>query len=248
MKTQKWMVILVLLLGVASPAFLFGMNKLDLKGAWQNSATEKGEAVTRVLLFSGDYFSWTEYKTASGEFLSTKGGSWQMQDEKVTLNFEFNTADTAMVGKSEDWMAKMEMEKLMLSQSTGAKLAWDNIDKGANTDLTGAWLMGGRVSEDGKESRRDITVPRKTMKILTGTRFQWIAYNIATKQFSGTGGGTYTAKDGVYTENLVFFSRDNKRVGMSLTFNFDKKEGEWHHKGKSSAGDPMHEIWVPRTD
>ncbi|MDX1942735.1 MAG: hypothetical protein SFU99_19385 [Saprospiraceae bacterium] len=246
MKTQRLIFLMVLLLSVASSAYLFGTNKLDLKGAWQNAATDKGEAVTRVLLFSGEFFSWTEYKTASGEFLFTKGGSWQMQDEKVTLNFEFNTADTAMVGKSETWMAKMEKEQLVLSQNGSSKLSWENIDKSENTDLTGSWLMAGRVGQDGKESRRDTNVSRKTMKILTGTRFQWIAYNTATKQFSGTGGGTYTAKDGVYTENILFFSRDNKRVGMSLTFNFDKKEGEWHHIGKSSAGEPMHEIWTQR--
>ena len=246
MKTQRLILLMVSLLTLASSAFLFGTNKSDLKGAWQNATTEKGEAITRVLLFSGDYFSWTEYKTASGEFRSTKGGSWQMQDEQITLNYEFNTADTGMVGKSEVWMVKIQKEKLILSQSTGAKLSWDNIDKGESTDLTGAWLMAGRVGEDGKVSRRDTSVPRKTMKILTGTRFQWIAYNTATKQFSGTGGGTYSAKNGVYTENILFFSRDNKRVGASLTFKFDKQEGEWHHAGKSSAGEPMHEIWAPR--
>ena len=43
------------------------------------------------------------------------------------------------------------------------------------------------------------------MKILTGSRFQWIAYNTETKQFFGTGGGSYTAKNGVYTENIEFF-------------------------------------------
>ena len=88
--------------------------------------------------------------------------------------------------------------------------------------------------------------PRKTFKVCSGTRFQWAAYNVETKQFSGTGGGTYTFKDGKYTENIKFFSRDNSRVGMSLEFDFELNEGKWHHKGYSSKGDPMHEVWSPR--
>ncbi|MEM1136632.1 MAG: hypothetical protein AAGI07_12415 [Bacteroidota bacterium] len=84
------------------------------------------------------------------------------------------------------------------------------------------------------------------MKILTPTHFQWIAYNTATGQFFGTGGGTYTAENGTYTENIKFFSRDKSRVGASLTFSFDVQGNDWHHKGKSSKGDPMYEIWSVR--
>ena len=84
------------------------------------------------------------------------------------------------------------------------------------------------------------------MKILSGTRFQWIAYNVETKQFMGTGGGTYTTVDGKYTENIEFFSRDDNRVGASLEFNYKLKEGKWHHSGKSSKGDPMYEVWSRR--
>ena len=105
--------------------------------------------------------------------------------------------------------------------------------------------MSGR-KRDGEIQQRDTNRPRKTMKILSGTRFQWIAYNIETKQFMGTGGGTYTTIDGVYTENIEFFSRDNSRVGASLPFNFELQEGKWHHSGNSSKGAPIYEIWSQR--
>ena len=72
------------------------------------------------------------------------------------------------------------------------------------------------------------------MKILSGTRFQWIAYNVDTKEFFGTGGGTYTTVDGKYTENIEFFSRDATRVGASLTFDYSLPDGEWRHQGSSS--------------
>ncbi len=72
------------------------------------------------------------------------------------------------------------------------------------------------------------------MKLLSGTRFQWIAYNIETKMFMGTGGGTYTTIDGKYTENIEFFSRDNSKAGLSLEFNYLIEDDEWNHSGFSS--------------
>ena len=59
------------------------------------------------------------------------------------------------------------------------------------------------------------------MKILSGTRFQWIAYNTETKKFMATGGGTYTTLKGKYKENIEFFSRDNSKVGLNLEFDYE---------------------------
>ena len=84
------------------------------------------------------------------------------------------------------------------------------------------------------------------MKILSGSRFQWIAYNTETKQFIATGGGNYTTINGKYTEHIEFFSRDVGRVGASLEFDFDLKEGDWHHSSFSSKGDPLYEVWSKR--
>ena len=44
------------------------------------------------------------------------------------------------------------------------------------------------------------------MKFLKNGNFQWIAFNTETFQFFGSGGGTYSAKNGIYTENIQFFS------------------------------------------
>ena len=89
---------------------------------------------------------------------------------------------------------------------------------------------------------------RRTIKILGGDRFQWVAFNSATGDFMGTGGGIYSAENGKYTEQIEFFSRDNSRVGAGLDFNYEVKEGEWHHSGKSSKGDPIYEIWSPYSE
>jgi len=216
-----------------------------LQGAWSSTTDMDGSSVTQVLLFSNGYFSWTSYKAGSGEFIQTKGGSFTLEENKLALNYEFSTADTAQVGTTETWALAKKGDILQITGKSGKQFKGEALDNGVQTDLTGTWLMAGRKQND-QISRRDTTTPRKTMKILTGNRFQWIAYNIATKQFSGTGGGTYTAENGKYTENIEFFSRDNKRVGMKLEFDFDVQGNDWHHMGKSSAGEPMYEIWAKR--
>ena len=127
----------------------------------------------------------------------------------------------------------------------GNKMKFKKIDNGTPGKLQGAWLMSGRI-RDGEKQMRDTNRPRKTMKILSGTRFQWIAYNTETKQFMGTGGGTYTTINGEYTENIEFFSRDDSRVGVNLIFNYSLVDGIWHHSGFSSKGDPIHELWSIR--
>jgi hypothetical protein len=84
--------------------------------------------------------------------------------------------------------------------------------------------------------------------MLSDNRFQWIAFNSETAEFFGTGGGTYTAKGGKYTENIEFFSRDSSRVGAQLTFDFKREGNNWHHSGLSSTGNPINEIWQRQPD
>lgn len=52
----------------------------------------------------------------------------------------------------------------------------------------------------------------------------------------------------VYIQKILLsFSRYNSRVGAELSFEFAVKNGDWHHSGKSSKGDPIYEIWSPYT-
>ena len=50
----------------------------------------------------------------------------------------------------------------------------------------------------------------------------------------------------IYTENIQFFSRNNKSVGRVLPFQYSIKNNDWHHQGINSKGDPMYEIWTSR--
>ncbi|NJL73842.1 MAG: membrane or secreted protein [Saprospiraceae bacterium] len=211
-----------------------------VQGAWSKTTNQEKQ----VLLVSGNYFSSTAYTANTGAFLWTKGGTCKLLGTNLVLTYEFDTQDTANVGTSETWKVKLKNGTLTTSANK-IKSNWSVMDEITTTPLTAAWLISGR-KQNGEISKMDTTRPRKTMKILTGSQFQWIAYNVATKEFFGTGGGSYEAKNGTYKEKIEFFSRDNSRVGTELQFEFKVENDDWHHSGLSSKGEPIYEIWSKR--
>tara|TARA_R110001632_G_scaffold95102_4_gene201168 strand:- start:891 stop:1559 length:669 start_codon:yes stop_codon:yes gene_type:complete len=220
-----------------------GMNAQSLIGAWERYHTsENGEKLKSVVTFADGYQVLTTYNANSGKFIHSNGGTWQLDGDLMTELVEFNTDDSDRVGTESSFKIKLTEATLSIVDS---EMHFQRLDHGAPGKLQGAWLMSGRV-RDGVTQSRDTSGPRKTMKILSGTLFQWIAYNTETKQFMGTGGGSYTTIDDKYTENIVFFSRDDSRVGASLEFNYQLLDGNWHHSGFSSKGDPLYEIWSLR--
>lgn len=202
-----------------------------LIGAWKN---DKG-----VIVFTDHYFSYTEYTSTAFEF--TYGGSWETGSDELRFSYEYHTKSPDKVGYEAAYPVYISGNTLTLFGSS-----FTRVDDGTPGALAGAWLFNNRIRDGQLGKPREAANPRKTMKILSGTRFQWIAYNTKSKEFSGTGGGTYTTVDGKYVENIGFFSRDNDRVGASLEFDYTIKDDEWHHQGLSSRGDPIYEIWKMR--
>ena len=205
-----------------------------IEGAWQNTS----DAKQTVLLYQDGYFTQTEY-TSNG-FLKTWGGPAKINDGRMNIFMEFNSADSNEVGKEKSLMVNFKDNKLLINED-GSEKIYNRIDDGS-APLAGVWKISAREQE-GKIVPIHQTGARKTLKMLSGNRFQWFAINPDTKQFSGTGGGTYTFTDGKYTENIEFFSRDNSRVGARLTFNGKIKDSQWHHSGLSSKGEKIYEIW-----
>jgi len=207
----------------------------ELVGAWQTGPDDN----RRVIIVSFKHFAVTVYNLKEKTFTGTYGGSWRVEKDQLVSLHEFNTMNAGQVGSETRQLINVKNDKLKLGD-----VEFTRIDNGTPGALAGAWLITGRVTEKGQQT---ITPgARKTMKILSGTRFQWIAYNSETKEFFGAGGGTYTTEAGKYTEAIEFFSRDNTRVGMTLEFNFELPEGNWRHSGKSSKGEPIDEIWTKR--
>jgi len=215
----------------------------DLIGAWNTKVDHATEGrVDAVITFAEGYMSTTYYSVTDKKFVSTIGGAWSATGGVITEVVEYHTADPSQVGTTVTTDFSIDGAKLMLGGHS-----WARIDYGTPGALAGAYLITGR-KRDGELKSRPVRA-RKTMKILSGKRFQWIAYNTDTGEFFGTGGGTYTTENGKYTEHIDFFSRDGSRVGASLEFDFemDLAKGEWHHSGLSSKGSPIYEVWTVRS-
>ncbi|WP_315821997.1 hypothetical protein [Paraflavitalea speifideaquila] len=211
------------------------VSTLSITGAWQYQENGREETLT----FVDGYFVHAVYDKTGKQFSYTWGGPYIVKDDKMEITIQFNTRHKEKVGEtvSISWSDNNEQ---LVANIDGAERTWKQVDKGLG-ELAGVWRIAGR-----KQGTQPVAMPlgaRRTLKILSGTRFQWVAINLDTKEFSGTGGGTYSFKNGKYTENIEFFSRDNSRVGASLTFNGKVRGNEWDHSGLSSKGDPIEEMW-----
>lgn len=222
---------------------IINVNAQNVIGAWErNHISKQGKNLKSIVIFSNGYQAISTYESESGKFINSNGGTWNLKGDNMTEKVEFDTKNSDRVGSEVTF-------KIHITDSTlsiiGSDMKFKKLDDGSPGDLNGAWLMAGRI-RNGKKQLRNTSGARKTMKLLSGKRFQWIAYNIETKKFMGTGGGTYTTKNGVYSENVEFFSRDNSKAGLKLKFDYEMIDNQWNHKGFSSKGDPLHEIWISR--
>ena len=230
---------LVLIVGISvnsqDPSQKTFSVQTSLTGAWQaiNGTTEY------VFVFQDGYFSCSVFDKKNKKFIRTWGGTFSEAGGQLHANIEFDTESKDNVGTHKHYQITINGDsfKLNLGNELGE---WKRTDHGTD-NLAGNWRITGRM-RDGSIQPIEKSA-RKTLKILSSTRFQWMAINTETKEFFGTGGGTYTFKGGKYTENIEFFSRDSSRVGASLSFDGSVANNVWTHKGLSSKGDPIHEEW-----
>lgn len=222
-------------------------NAQNLEGSWKLTHQDGQEVkdMEYIKIYQDDYFAFGAKRLSDNHFIGAGGGPFSYDEGKYQETLDFFTQDPPQVGKTNHYKLDWVNGKMVITSETNGKTLVEIWEKISDTkdDLTGNWVITGR--KRGEEISRSTPGARRTVKILSGGRFQWIAFNSETKEFSGTGGGTYTAKDGKYIENITFFSRDDSRVGASLDFNYEVKDGEWHHSGLSSKGDPIYEIWTP---
>jgi hypothetical protein len=195
-----------------------------------------------VLMFMAAY---GQSATLDGAYLSKTDGVntlWLFKDgysskdgQSLQITWEYD-ANPDIVGSQSTFVSSKSGTSLNVEGTVFVKQV------SVKQDLDAVWRITGRQNTDQVIS----DIPRgdrKTIKILVDGYFQWIAINPAQKGFYGTGGGKYSFKEGQYTENIVFFSRDNSRVGAELNFKGELRDKAWHHSGLSSKGDPIYEIW-----
>jgi hypothetical protein len=218
----------------------------QLQGAWK-LVEQNGRAISgleTIKLYGDTYFMFAEY-TTDGKFKKAGGGAYTLIKD-YTETMDFFTFDSTQVGKTVVYTFKLKDNRIMIEapmHDTVLKETWERIDN-LTTPLTGVWRFGARLDENDKEvDKRRGPGPRQTIKLLSGRYFQWVAFNTQTKEFLGTGGGEYVLNGDNYAEKLRFFSRDDSRVGKELIFSFKTNDNDWFHKGKSSTGGIVDEVW-----
>jgi len=202
----------------------------------------ENENETHELKIDSSYFIHTVYEKSPARFIKTAGGFYTAEADLLQIalefhsNFELDSITTlSLPFKVDDGTIKIKGNSEMTFEKQPEM----------NQDLDGQWLFATRGPDKGQERRGDANT-RKTLKFLMDGHFQWIAFDTDGMQFKGTGGGSYTSENGIYTENIEFFSRDDNRVGASLEFKYETKGTDWHHTGNTSKGKPMYEIWGKR--
>ncbi len=233
---MKVIVLIVLTMLSFLPAEEHTTSQLEMIGAW---AAKEGKT-SFTLVFEDGYFSFACFDIQGKKFIRTYGGTFTASVGALNFRFEFDSAEKEAVGTQKRMIARIDGNTLLLDTGNGIK-EWTKIDDGKNA-LAGIWRITGRM-RNGQMEVMPLRA-RKTVKLLSGTRFQWVAINTETKEFFGTGGGTYTFLNGKYTEHIEFFSRDSSRVGASLTFDGSINNKVWTHRGASSKGDSIHEEWT----
>lgn len=196
------------------------------------TATKNGTRHTWILV--DGYASRTAYTDTA--FLATEGGPLTFTGDQMEVTVEFNSANADEVARKKTYRWEVGAD----GSFTVDGMKWRRETR--PQELDGAWHITGRMKDGEVQSIRHEGT-RKTLKLLKDGWFQWFAIDPGKQAFLGTGGGHYTFQNGQYTEEIVFFSRDNSRVGAKLQFTGELKDGAWHHSGKSSKGEPMYEVW-----
>lgn len=218
------------------------INSKALIGAWTTSfLNEENQEVTLTTIITEKHFVQTAYNLKEKRFDQTFGGTWSTDVNYFIFQYEFSSSDNSKVGKKERLKVEINENNLKFGNKN---IIWTKIDNGNSNELTGAWLFA--TNDLSSDTRRGEQESRKTMKILSDTRFQWIAYDTTNGQFIATGGGKFETKNGKYIEHIEFFSRNKDRVGATLSFDYKVKGNDWHHSGMNSSGEPLYEIWTLR--
>lgn len=212
------------------------------KGVYTSEIIKDNTSTIHEIKADDSYIVYTVYMTSPADFKYTLGGFYSLENGVINISLEFNSNYKSDGLKKIEWPIEVSDSNLILKQKK--PLVFTKLPKESQA-LDGKWLFATRGPDEGQE-RRGEKQARKTMKFLIDGHFQWIAYQTETFKFSGTGGGSFSSKDGQYLENITFFSRDNNRVGATLDFSYEVKDSDWHHKGKNSKGEPMYEIWSLR--
>ena len=215
----------------------------DIDGAWELLTTEGVAPNGNVTFMAVDgYAFYSIYDIDSKAYRGSMGGKMtKVANDGYSFFMEYDSFDSKTVGSTTPLEITFKGDQMTIVSDGEGTMVFKRIDNNQG-EMVGAWRITDRMQNGQMSAMRQGS--RKTIKMLTGTRFQWVAYDPEAKSFSGTGGGTYTFKNGKYTETIEFHSKNPDRVGVVLPFEYEIKGKKWDHSGLSSTGSPIREIWT----
>jgi len=216
-----------------------------LNGGWRlvevNDKPVKHE-VTK--LYSNSYFTYSAYDKNTGEFIEARGGLYALDHLSYKEHLEIDSKEPKHSGSTVDYKASLEDDTFIITNlKTGEQERWLKFDEADNYKVAFCWRIHKKKDEGDATWRTIEYAPRKTLKMMTNSRYQVLALNSKTGQFVGSSGGNWTGSGDTYIENIEFFSKDQSNVGRSLKFNRTFEDGLWLHSGKTTKGELMLEKW-----
>ena len=99
--------------------------------------------------------------------------------------------------------------------------------------LEGTWrlVFTIEIGHEDTTNRRD-SGHKLYMKHLNKTHWTWAEYDYVNNQLLGAGGGTYTLKGNIYTEDIKFYyPPGSSELGQAIPFTVAMEDGRWRHAG-----------------
>ncbi|MFN2439588.1 MAG: hypothetical protein ABR503_10345, partial [Chitinophagaceae bacterium] len=136
----------MLVISVSAMFLLSSLQKItidtkDILGAWGY-----GPADNRTVMINTDkVFSVATYDIPGKKFISSYGGTWHVDGNKLIKKIEWNSKDSVQVGKEISENVQIKNGKLTVQQTN---TIWDRLDDGKPGELMGAWIITGSFRND----------------------------------------------------------------------------------------------------
>lgn len=228
------------------------ISDAGLQGAWimseKNGQSMDELGIQMVKLLSGGHFMFAFFNEKDKKFFSAGGGKYTFENGIYKEHITFHTINPDLIGTTLSFKCELKDGKW---HHTGRINDHDLNEVFVKADdnftvLEGAWEMESFMNTSGKMEHFTQGSAKK-VKLLAGNRFQWSYYDPQGGFFIETGGGTYSYENGVYTEQIEYYSNDSSPlVGQDQKFVCILKEGQWHHHEVSATrgNDPyISEVW-----
>lgn len=150
-------------------------RKTVFDGAWEVVTMNGAELGHRgVFMVEAPYAFYTEFDIEEKKFLGSLGGSIDVMANRIQFNTEFNTWMPDEIGGSYQMTGMLSANKVTFTWPVGdegaeVKMVVKRIDDGVS-DLAGSWRITDRMRNGEMQAMR--LGARKTIKMITGTRFQ----------------------------------------------------------------------------